>query len=161
MLWLRVVVALILLVIATYLIQWLVPRRGNPASRRQYMRWDIAPIVGFFGALLLALSFALAAQSDDIVQWGWGFGFGFIVSLLGWTLGVYRQNQVARKRAGSRHIAKRYAPLTIAVLVGLYLGIRVFGAALEVFVVATLGVCVLAFALTLFVGNKPEITEGK
>ena len=161
MLWLRIVVALALLVIATYLIQWLVPRRGAKANHRQYMRWDIAPIVGFFGALLLALSFALAVQSGAIVQWGWGFVFGFVVSALAWTLGIYRQNQTAHKRAGSRQIVRRYVPLAIAVLVGLYLTIRVFGAVVEVIAVAALGVFVLAFAVTLFVSNRPEISEGK
>jgi hypothetical protein len=161
MLWLRIVVALVLLVIATYLIQWLVPRRGAKANRRQYLRWDVAPIVGFFGALLLALSFALAVQSDAVVQWGWGFVFGFVVSVLAWTLGIYRQNQTARKRAGIRQIVRRYVPLTVAVLAGVYLAVRVFGAVVEVFAVAALGVFVLAFAVTLFVGNRPEITEGK
>ena len=161
MLWLRIVVALVLLVIATYLIQWLVPRRGAKANRRQYMRWDVAPIVGFFGALLLALSFALAAQSNTVVQWGWGFVLGFVVSVLAWTLGFFRQNQTPRKRAGIRQIVQRYVPLAIATLIGLYLAVRVLGAVLEVFVVAALGVCALAFAVMLFVGNRPEITEGK
>lgn len=161
MLWLRIVVALVLLVIATYLIQWLVPQRGAKANRRQYMRWDVAPIVGFFGVLLLALSLALAVQSNAVVQWGWGFVFGFIVAVLAWTLGIYRNNQTARKRAGIRQIVQRYVPLTIAVLVGLYLAVRIFGAVLEVFVVAALGVFVLAFAVMLFVGNRSEITEGK
>lgn len=161
MLWLRIVVALVLLVIATYLIQWLVPHRGAKANRRQYMRWDVAPIVGFFGVLLLALSFALAVQTDAVVQWGWGFVFGFVVTVLAWMLGIFQKNQLTRKRTGIKQIVQRYVPLTIAVLVGLYLAVRILGAVLEVFVVAALGVFVLTVAVTLFVGNRPEITEGK
>ena len=160
MLWLRIVVALVLLVIATYLVQWLVPRRGAHANRRQYVRWDIAPIVGFFGALLLALSFALAVQSDVLVAWAWGIAFGFIVSVIVWTLGVYRRNQTAQG-AGVRKIVKRFVPLALALLIGLYLAVRVFGAVLEVFATAALGICVIAFAVILFTGHTTRISEGK
>jgi hypothetical protein len=161
MVWLRIVGALVLLILATYLVRWLVPRRGAPVNRHQFVRWDLAPIVGFFGTLLLALSFALAVQNDAVAPWGWGFAFGFVVSALGWMLGIYRPNGHRRKRAGVGLGVKRLVPPALVLLIGLYLAVRVLGAALEVFAAAAFGVGVLALAVTLFVGSKPEITEGK
>jgi hypothetical protein len=155
MLWTRIVGVLVLLVAVTYLVQWLVPRGGKrEIPRKQYLRWDIAPIVGFFGALLLALSFAQAATSQVIEPWAWGDVFGLLISAGAWVLFSNRQNRAAHGRPSVWQSVRRYSPLVIAGVIGIYLAVRVFGAALEVFVAAALGTFVIAAAVAIFVGNK-------
>jgi len=159
MLWTRIVGVLVLLVAATFLVQWLVPR-GSRAGipRKQYLRWDIAPIVGFLGALLLALSFALAATGRVIEPWAWGAAFGLLISAGAWALISYRRNRTDRGKASVWQSIQRYGTLVIAAVIGLYLAVRVFGAALEVFAAAALGTFAIAGAVAIFVGNK-SITE--
>jgi hypothetical protein len=159
MLWTRIVGVLVLLVAATYLVQWLAPRGGKrEIPRKQYLRWDVAPIVGFFGALLLALSFAQAATNQVIEPWVWGDIFGLLVSVGAWVLFPNRPNRAARGRPSVWQSIRRYGTLVIAGVIGIYLAVRVFGAALEVFVAAALGTFIIAAAVAIFVGNK-SITE--
>jgi len=160
MLWARIVGALVLLVVLSYLIQWIVPRgKSKTTARRRYMRWDVAPLVAFFGAALLVLSFAQAVESDAIAQWGWGAVFGLIVSGGAWTLGLYRANPVTGKRPSLLQTARRYGTLVIGASIGLYLAVRIFGAAMQVLAAGTLGVCAILFAVALFAGNKPIVEE--
>jgi hypothetical protein len=160
MLWIQIVAALVLLTAATYLIQWLVPRnRSKGIPRRQYLRWDVAPIAGFFAALLLALSFAEAARREVIAPWGWGLAFGLIVSIGAWVLLGNRGHRAARQRASLWHYLRRYGTPVIATVIGLYLAVRVFGSALGVFIAAAIGVVVMAAAVAMFVGNKQPIHE--
>ncbi len=156
--WTRIVGALVLLIGTSFLAQWLLPRRTAGSTRRNYLRWDIAPIIAFFGALLLALSFAEAARRELIAPWGWGIAFGLFVSLAGWALLGYRRRRAARPHASVWSSLQRFGTLLLALVLGLYLSIRVFGTALEVFVAAAFGILVVASAVALFVGNKP-ITE--
>jgi hypothetical protein len=160
MLWTQIVGTLVVLIILSYLIQWLLPRGKSKAiARRRYIRWDVAPLVAFFGAVLLALSFAQALEAHVIAQWGGGAIFGLIVSGGAWTLGVYRSNPVTGKRPGLLQIVRRYGTPVIAASIGLYLGVRFFGAPLQVLVAGTLGVCAIVFALALFTRNKPIVEE--
>jgi hypothetical protein len=160
MLWANIVGALILLIIVSYLIQWLVPRsRSKATPRSRYLRWDVAPIVGFFGAILLALAFAQAVESNALALWAGGDACGLIVSGGAWLLGFYRPSQGAGKKRGVLQTIRRYGAIVIGSLIGLYLAVRIFGAALGVFVAAALGVFVIAFAVTLFNGNKPIAEE--
>ncbi len=157
--WTRIVGALVLLIGISFLAQWLLPRRTSGTTRRKYLRWDIAPIIAFFGALLLALSFAEAARDELIAPWGWGAAFGLLVSLgAGAALG-YRRNRAARPPASAWSLLQRFGTLLLAAVLGLYLSIRVFGTALEVFVAAAFGILVVASAVALFVKNKPIIEE--
>ena len=162
--WTRIVGALALLIAVTYLIQWLMPRgKSKGVPRRQYLRWDIAPTVGFFGAVLLALSFAQAATSQAIQPWAWGAAFGLVFSASAWVWSAYRRQRAAPERFSVWRSAQRYGTLVIATVIGLYVAVRVFGAPLEVFAAAALGVFVVALAAAMFVGNKPiaEETHGK
>jgi len=157
--WTRIVGALGLLVAATFLIQWLAPRgRDQGIARQRYLRRDIAPIVGFFGAVLLALSLAEAVRRDVIAQWGWGIAFGLLIGAGVGALLFYRRNRAPR--ASVWQFLRRYGALTIAIITGVYLAVRVFGAALEMFVAAALGMFVVAAAAAIFVRNK-TITEEK
>jgi hypothetical protein len=156
--WTRIVGALVLLIGISFLAQWLLPRRTTGTTRRKYLRWDIAPIIAFFGALLLALSFAEAARGELIAPWGWGIAFGLLVSLAGWAMLGYRRSRAARPPASAWSLLQRFGTLLLAAVLGLYLSIRVFGTALEVFVAAALGILIVASAVAMFVENKP-ITE--
>ena len=160
MLWTQIVGTLVVLIVLSYLIQWLVPRgTSKVVARRRYLRWDIAPIVAFFGVVLLALSFALAVESNAIVPWGLGAVFGLILSGGAWVFGLFRQNQPTGKRAGILQIIRRYGPPIIGAAIALYLAVRIFGAVLEVFVAGTFGVCAIVVAMALFTGNKPIVEE--
>jgi len=162
--WTNIVGGLVLLIVATYVIQWLVPSsRSKGTRRRQYLRWDIAPIIGFFGVLLLGLSFAEAARLGVIASWGWGILLGLLISAGVWWLLSFRQNRAARRQVSVWQILRRYGTPVIAAAIGMYLAVRVFGAALEVSVAAALGLLVIAAAVALFVGSKPisEENHGK
>lgn len=158
--WANIVGGLVLLIIVSYLIQWLVPHGSSKAmSRSRYLRGDVAPIVAFFGAILLALSLAQAVESNALAPWAGGDAFGLIVSGGAWVLGFYRQSQGARKKRGVLQTVRRYGTVVIGSIIGLYLAVRIFGAALEVFIAAALGMFVIAFAVALFNGNKPMAEE--
>jgi hypothetical protein len=160
MLWTQIVGALVLLIVLSYLIQWLLPRGKSKAmARRRYLRWDVAPLVAFFGTVLLVLSFAQAVEANDMILWGGGAVFGLIVSGGAWTLGLYRSNPVTGKRPGLLQTVRRYGTLVIGSSIGLYLAVRIFGVPLQVLVAGMLGVCAIVFALALFTGNKPMVEE--
>jgi hypothetical protein len=156
MLWMQIVVGLGVLVAATFLLQWLLPRgKSRQASRSRYLRWDIAPIVGFLGALLLGLSFAAASLHAAITEWTWGLGLGVVLGIGAWILNGYRKRSTVQSRPSTWARVQKYGKLAIAVAAGLYLSVRVLGSALEVFSAAAIGVLVLATAAAMFVGNKP------
>ncbi len=157
--WTRIVGALVLLIGISFLAQWLLPRKTTGNTRSQYLRWDIAPIIAFFGALLLALSFAEAARRDLLAPWGWGIAFGLLLSLGAGTLLSYRRRRAARGRARVWSSLQRYGTPLLAAVLGLYLSIRVFGTALEVFAAGAFGILVVAVAVALFVGTKPIAEE--
>ena len=111
MLWAQIVGMLVLLIAVSYLVQWLMPRNKSQAiARRRYLRWDVAPLVAFVGAVLLVLSFAQAVEGDAIAMWGWGILLGLIVNAGAWLLGVYRPNPVTGKRLGLVQTVRRYGP---------------------------------------------------
>ena len=160
MLWTQIVGGLVLLIVLSYLIQWLLPHgKSKAAARQRYLRWDVAPLVGFIGAVLLVLSFAQAVQANDYVQWGGGAVFGLIVSGGAWMRGLYRSNPATGKRPGVLQTARRYGMPAIGLAIGLYFAVRFFGAPVQVLVAGTLGACALVFALALFTGNKPMVEE--
>jgi hypothetical protein len=160
MLWTQIVGGLALLIVLLYLIQWLLPRGKSKAMARQrYLRWDVAPLVGFIGAVLLVLSFAQAVGANDMLQWGGGAVFGLVVSGGAWMRGLYRSNPATGKRLGVVQTVRRYGTPVIGLALGLYIAVRIFGAPLQVLVAGTLGACALVFALALFTGNKPMVEE--
>ena len=93
-----------------------------------------------------------------IEPWAWGAAFGLLISAGAWALISYRRNRTDRGKASVWQSIQRYGTLVIAAVIGLYLAVRVFGAALEVFAAAALGTFAIAGAVAIFVGNK-SITE--
>lgn len=164
--WTRVFAALVLLLIASFAIQALIPRRARARKMapRLYMQWDVAPVIGFFGAILLALSFAEAVRREVIAAWGWGSASGLIASASVWAALVYRQSHPARNAQrettgpAAWRLVRRYGAVLLFAVLGLYLAVRLFGAALEVFIAGALGVLVIAMAVAVFARNR-HITE--
>jgi len=159
-LWLQIVGALAVLIIVSYLIQWLVPRRQSKSmSRSQFLRWDLAPILGFFGVILLGLSIAAAVQHGVIAEWGWGIALGIILSLSAWVLRSHRGARATRERSSLRGTVQTYGKLAVATAIGLYLSARVVGVALEVLAAAAIGVLIVTTAAGMFVSNGSVAEE--
>lgn len=155
--WTRIVGGLVLLIGASFGIQWLFPRTRGQKVSRQYVRWDVAPIVGFLGLILAALSLVEAQRGDVILAWGLGGAFGLVLGLGMWVALVYWWNQPAvpaRKNESSLRLAWRfirtYGILFLLALFGLNIAIRWLGASLEVFTAGALGVFVMATAAAVF-----------
>jgi hypothetical protein len=155
--WTRIVGGLVLLIGASFGVQWLFPRTRGQKVSRQYVRWDVAPIVGFLGLLLAALSFVEAQRGDVIPAWGLGGAFGLVLGLGMWVALMYWGNRPAapaRKNESAFRLAwqfiRTYGILFLIALFGLNVAIRWLGAALEVFTAGALGVFVMATAAAVF-----------
>ncbi len=148
---------LIVIVIASSIILWLIPNRKSQNSRN-YVRWDVAPLLGFFGFVLLVLSLAESVRQAILASWGLGVVLGLVVSAAAWFVQGHapaRQEQPVKRargaawRAAWRRIQK-YGPPVIVLVVGIYIAARMLGTVVEVFVAGALGVLVIAAAMALF-----------
>jgi|GEM_PF-793706 hypothetical protein len=160
--WAQIVGALVVLVITTYVIQFFIPRSARSNARRASARWDIAPLLGFFGALLLALSLTEALRRAVIEAWAWGSALGLVASVVFWIALGYREN-VTQPRSESAlratfRIVRTYGTLVLVIVLGVYLAARVFGAVVEVFVAGAIGILIVAMAVRIFVRAR-QITR--
>jgi len=155
--WSQIVGILIILVLATYAIQLFLPRaRGG--ARRTSARWDIAPVIGFFGILLLALSFTEALRRVVIEVWLAGIVVGLVLSAFLWIALGARETSPARQ-GGSALLAtirliRTFAAPTLLALVGIYLAVRFIGAMVEVFVSGLFGAAIVAMATWIFLVSR-------
>ncbi len=153
--WERIVGLLVVLIILSFAIQWALPRktRGRKIDSRRYWRWDIAPIIGFFGLVLLALAFVEAFRQTVLTAWAVGSGAGLLAGASLWL--AWRPLRQNSKREAAWRVAWRfirtYGLVFVVVLLGLNIGVRFLGAALEVFVAAAAGIVLLATAMLVFV----------
>jgi hypothetical protein len=161
--WSQIVGTLVVLVVATYVIQFLLPRaRGG--TRRTSARWDIAPVIGFFGVLLLALSLTEALRRVVIEVWLVGIVLGLVLSaflwiaLGSWEIAPTRQRGSALL-ATIRLIRTFGLPVLIA-LIGVYLAVRFVGAIVEVFVSGLLGAAIVALAIWIFLVGRQTTGTG-
>jgi hypothetical protein len=98
--WSQIVGILAILVVATYAIQLFLPRaRGG--ARRTSARWDVAPVIGFFGILLLALSFTEALRRVVIEVWLVSLLLGLLLSAFLWIALGSRAPSPARARGSA------------------------------------------------------------
>lgn len=148
--WTHIVATLVLLIVATWVIEWFLARRhARKTPARNVVTRDVAPVVGFLGVILLALSLAEAARSAVLAAWGWGIALGVIASayaVLAVRATVAAQPTQSPARAAWRLLRTRGVALLLA-LAGVYLAVRVVGAALEVLLAGALGVMVVAMAV--------------
>ena len=151
-----------LLFLALYIFQYFFFRnraRGNlkPA------RWDIAPVVGFLGAVLLALSFIEALRSNVMESWRWGLALGLIVSasigvsvIYGWKRPAPSREPVLR--AAWQLVRAFTLPLVIA-LFGIVISVRIIGAVLEVFLASALAIVMITLAVSMFANARRRKIE--
>jgi len=162
--WSQIVVTLIVLVIATYVIQLIVPRtRGCPS--RTSARWDVAPLLGFFGAILLALSLAESLRERIVEAWAWGVALGVVLSVVFWIAWNDRApTRVWKKESAllaTFRFLRSYGLIGVGVVVGLNLAARIFGPMIEVFAAGAIGVVLVAIAVRIFVGAaQPQRDRG-
>ncbi|MBM3130420.1 MAG: hypothetical protein FJ009_17560 [Chloroflexi bacterium] len=159
--WSQIVATLVILIVVTYVIQLFLPRaRGG--ARRTSVRWDIAPVIGFFGVVLLALSFAEALRRILIEVWLIGLACGLVAGLFLWIALGARANELTRPRGSAlgatiRALRALGLPALFAVL-GVSLAARFLGAIVEVFIAGLLGALVLALAMWLFLTSAQTKT---
>jgi hypothetical protein len=154
--WGRIVGVFVVLIVITFLVQWILPRgKSKQALRRQYLRRDVAPMLGFFGILILGLSLAEAVRQEVIPAWGWGVVLGVLVSFTLWVMSNYRNNQSLIERSLWYYIRRLGIPV-IATIIGIYLAVRMFGSTIQVFVASVLGIALMTLAIFLFAKNVPS-----
>jgi hypothetical protein len=161
--WTQIVAGLILLIVATYAIQYFLPRRKSN-SHSANARWDIAPTLGFFGMLLLVLSLTEAIRREVILAWALGIGLGVILGVGAWiALGYYRQVTLVPKKQSALlatiRMIRTFGMPVILVAIGFYLAVRVFGPSVEVFTAGAGGVVLITVALRIFVGVNKNLIE--
>lgn len=157
MVWTRIVGGLVFLVVVSYVVQWFLPKqpRARRMNPRQFARWDIAPLLGFFGVLLLLLSGVQAAQQADLSAWLWGIGAGALIGVFGWiALAQTARSTTTRAQPSMLRIAlwlvRTYGLFFLIAFLALNLAVRWLGAALELFMAGGLGAIILIGALALF-----------
>ena len=154
--WGRIVGIFLVLIVITFLVQWILPRgKSKQALRRQYLRRDIAPMLGFFGILILGLSIAEAVRQEVIPAWCWGVVAGVLVSFTLWVMWNYRNNQVPAQTSLWYYMRRFGAPVVI-VIIGTYVAVRVFGVTLQVFLASALGIAAMMLAIFMFAKNVPS-----
>jgi hypothetical protein len=161
--WSQIVATLIVLIVVTYVIQLFLPRARGGASRTS-LRWDVAPVLGFFGAILLALAFLEALRRVMIEAWLIGIACGVVAGAFLWIVLGARSDLLPRPR-GSALVAtiralRAFGLPVLFALLGVYLAIRFVGAIVEVFIAGLLGALVLALAVWLFLGSQPTTKTG-
>lgn len=160
--WAQIVGTLVVLIVATYALQLVLPSaRGG--ARRARARGDVAPVIGFFGILLLALSFAEAFRRVEIEVWLAGIVFGLILGAFFWLALGSRSTSPTRARGSAllatiRLIRTFGLPVVIAI-VGVYFVGRFVGAVVEVFVSGLLGATVVAMAVWIFLISRQTKTS--
>jgi divalent metal cation (Fe/Co/Zn/Cd) transporter len=164
--WSQVVAALLVLIVATYAVQLFLPRdKTRPGTRRNYARWDVAPLLGFIGALVLALSLTEAMRGAVIEAWAWGLGLGLAISVAFGIVLIYSNNAPSQKNESALRATLRfvrtYGVLAIFTVIGVYLAVRIVGAALEVFVGSAVGVWLVAMAVALFTRFGRQASDNK
>ncbi len=159
MMWTRIVGVLLVLVLITFAVQWMVPRnaRRNKTGARQYLLWDVGPLVAFVSVVLLALSFVEAFRQNFVWAWGWGAVLGLVASVAVWlsVAHAWRVRSIATRRQPVWRVAWRvvrtFGPILIVSLVVLNVVTRWLGSIVEVFVAGAFGACVAVITLLLLV----------
>jgi hypothetical protein len=133
----------------------LVGSRGQKTTQSAARQWELAPIIGFLGAVLLAIGFVEAARREVVEAWRWGIAFGILLSVCFGLAILYRANRVVAgvNSSGLRawlRLAQTYGLVLLIAIFGVIIAVRVIGALLEVFIASALGTLVIAIAVGFF-----------
>ena len=158
--WTQIVGGLVLLIVGTYAIQLFLPRaRGNPS--RTSARLDIAPALGFFGVILIALSLTESIRRSVIEAWAIGIAVGVILGIGVWVALGYRIDAPALRKQSALlatlRLVRAFAVPTILVVIGIYLVVRIFGPTVLVVLANAMGILLIVVALRIFIGVKKTI----
>ncbi len=161
--WSQIIGILVVLVVATYVIQLFLPRaRGG--ARRTSARWDVAPVIGFFGILLLALSFTEALRNTQIEVWLVGILLGFLLSAFLWIALGSRAPSPARARGSALlatiRLIRTFGLPVLFALIAVYLAVRIVGSVAEVFISGLLGTAMIAMAVWIFLISRQTTKIG-
>jgi hypothetical protein len=155
--WGRIIGVFAVLILITFLAQWIVPRgKSKQTARRQYLRRDVSPMLGFFSILILGLSLAEALRREILMAWVWGIVLGIALSFSLWVIWNYNAIQSPAHR-GLWYYIRRLGVPVVASVIAIYLAVRVFGVTVEVFVSSALGIALLTSAIFLFA--KSSVTS--
>jgi len=161
--WSQIVGILAILVVATYAIQLFLPRaRGG--ARRTSARWDVAPVIGFFGILLLALSFTEALRRVVIEVWLVGILLGLLLSAFLWIALGSRAPSPMRARGSALlatiRLIRTFGLPVLFALIAVYLAVRIVGSVVEVFISGLLGTAMIAMAVWIFLISRQTTKIG-
>lgn len=161
--WSQIVGILAILVVATYAIQLFLPHaRGG--ARRTSARWDVAPVIGFFGILLLALSFTEALRRVVIEVWLVSLLLGLLLSAFLWIALGSRAPSPARARGSALlatiRLIRTFGLPVLFALIAVYLAVRIVGSVVEVFISGLLGTAMIAMAVWIFLISRQTTKIG-
>ncbi len=158
--WTQIVGGLLLLIVGTYAIQFFMPRAHSTAGRTS-ARMDVAPALGFFGVLLVILSFVESIRSSTVEAWALGIGVGVIAGIGAWVVLGYRVDAPVRQSRSALletfRLIRAMAIPVIGLVIGIYLVVRIFGPVVEVLLASALGVCLIIVALRIFIGVRKTV----
>ncbi len=159
---LRILTIIAAVLLSLFALDWFLPRSRQSPSRS----WDIAPIIGFLGVVLLGLGFVEASRRLVVDAWGWGIAFGLLLSVCVALAILYRAHRElsANRGTGLRYwlrVVQTYGLVLLIALFGVMIAVRVIGALLEVFIASALGTLVIAIAMVVFVNGKFKIPNSK
>ncbi len=157
--WTRIVGGMVVLLVASFAVQWVLPRsmRARRPASRQYLKKDVAPVLGFFGLLLVVLSLIQAVRNGMLIAWGSGGGLGLVASVVLWVALVYLWGQPeppVRKKESSIRVALRIIrsfglPFILCLLV-VNIAVRVLGIVAEIFLAGAFGIFIVAIAVAVY-----------
>jgi hypothetical protein len=161
--WSQIIGILVILVVATYVIQLFLPRtRGG--ARRTSARWDVAPVIGFFGILLLALSFAEALRRVVIEVWLVSILLGLLLSAFLWIVLGSRAPNPTHSRGSALlatiRLIRTFGLPVLLTLIAVYLAVRFVGSVVEVFISGLLGAVMIAMAIWIFLISRQTTKIG-
>ncbi len=152
----RILTIVAVLLLALFALDWFF-LRGRPRNQPIARPWDVAPIIGFLGAVLLSLAYVESTRREVVDAWRWGIAFGFLLTVCAGLAMIYRGNRrVAGNASGLRarlRIVQTYGLVLLFGILGMVIAVRVIGVMLEVFIASALGTLVVAIAIAVFAVN--------
>ncbi len=160
--WNQIINLFLILIAATFIVQFFLPRPAQPSPRRTNLQWDIAPLIAFFGVLLVGLAFVESLRQHVIEAWALGSGIGVLGAISVGIARATRQESVAPPKSSWRTILQTMRTVGVSVAVvalSAYLAIRFFGAAVEVFLAGAFGIVLIGIGILVFADTQSALAR--